>query len=453
MAQRRSIAVEFSGAGCGEGPLTWAQADHWRAIAAAGRAATFGGSFEMPPSFTVESAVELLRAMLGRHQALRTRLSFHAGEPRQVCAATGTVDLLVCEPENEAAEVLAQQLEAELRNRDFDYERDWPVRMAVVIGRDCLHLVVVYLHLALDGGAAAVLMSEFDAGGSQPPGPDTPVIAITPLEQAYSQSQPAALRTSAAAGRYFDHVFERVPAQLFGAPRRAGAPQYRAVRYRTPATRPALALAATRFDVPRSTVMLAAFAIGLARYRHDGRVWAMQLVSNRFRPGLADAVGILVQASPLLLELTAATVGQVVRLARSALLLSFKHAYYEAGSCDRARLAAGARRGVEIEVSCYYNDRLGVLPPDPGPLDTARLEPAQAVPTLLAQGVLSTDLSVSALPEFPLFFNVDSQLGVVEFPISYDARYFDADEIAGLARMVERAAVELALTPDRPVLS
>lgn len=443
--RREIVPVRFAGDGSGEAPLTWAQADHWQAIAAAGQAATFGGSFAMPPSFTRDSASVLLSTLLGRHQALRTRLRFTAdGSPRQVCSADGVIELLVAADADDPAAV-AEQLVAEFRTTPFDFEQDWPVRMAVVPDDGFVHLVIVYLHLALDGGAAAVLMAEFDFTAPDLGVPTAPVTAVQPLAQAESQSQPSALRASAAALRYFGRVFRSVPLRLFE-PRYPGPAEYRALRFRSPATRPALERIATEHEVSLPTAMLAVFAIGVARYRGDGQVWAMQLVSNRFRPGLAEAVSILVQASPCALDVGASTLAEALGQARSALLLSYKHAYYESGRCEQIRQQIGRERGAEVEISCYYNDRLGLLPPASASAGGADLG------ALLGQGELLADYGGPALPEFPLFFNVDSGGGVVEFPMTYDARYFTPDDLSRLARLVEEAAVELALTPDRPVL-
>src|SRR6185437_10111162 len=94
----RTIAVEVAGDGAGEGPLTWAQADHWRGIVKTGQAATLSGAYQLPDGSTLTGQVELLRFVVSRHPALRTRLKPTAdGQARQVCSANGQVTLWVIE--------------------------------------------------------------------------------------------------------------------------------------------------------------------------------------------------------------------------------------------------------------------------------------------------------------------------------------------------------------------
>ena len=49
-----------------------------------------------------------------------------------------------------------------------------------------------------------------------------------------------------------------------------------------------------------------------------------------------------------------------------------------------------------------------------------------------------------------LFINVDDPAGSIDFQVSVDCRYFDADDMQSVVRGIEAAAVETALDPDAP---
>lgn len=444
MAARRVIEVGFAGDGSGEAPLTWAQADHWQGVLDAGQAATFGDAFEMPPEFTLDSAVAMVRFMLGRHQALRTRLAFGPdGWPRQVCSASGVFDLVVVDPGASPAAVVAAELAEEFRATPFDYGRDWPVRIGLVPDGDHLHLVVVYLHLVLDGGGAAALQAELDYRRPALAAARGPVTAITPLEQARSQSEPAAQRASAAALRHFAKVLRGAPSQQFGPARVSGPPRFEALRYRSPLMGPALARIAAEQGASAAAAQLAVFSVALARVLRQPSVWALVLVSNRFRPGAAESVSIQVQSSPFLLELAGVSLRTAVTRTRSGLLATYKNAYYDYRQRDRMLAEAAAQRGAPIQLGCFYNDRLIERAVQDEPVDLLSLvDTGSWVPE-----------SARAVPNYPLCFNVDSaDGGITEFPISWDRRYLDRADILALAGQLETVAVATALSPDEPAL-
>jgi len=434
----RTIRVRFAGEGSGEAPLTWSQADHWRAISAAGRAATFGGAFEMPADTTISGAAELLRYLVGRHQALRTRLAFDAaGEPRQVCVGAGEIELLVVGPGTDPDELYRR-----LADQPFDYRRDWPIRLAVVAdGERVRHLVVVYLHLAVDGGGIEALLADLaarDTGAE-------PVQAVQPLELARRQAEPAAQRQSAAAMRYLERVLRSAPAGLLGEPG-PGPADYRAIRYTSPAAALAVPAAAAALGVPPASVLSAALAVGLARQFGAGTVWAMVLVSNRFRPGLASTVGLLVQSSPFLLDLTGISVAEAAARARASLLLCYKNAYYDGRHRDALLTRLTAELGVDpVQACCYFNDRRG---------DRPVAADADRLPDVLDAGWWRLDDRPAAdLPALPLMVNVEDAPGdepALVLPISFDTRYLSVEGALALARGIEAAAVELALSPDAP---
>src|SRR5262245_3140217 len=88
------IVLPFNGDGSGEDELTWAQQGIWQTMLRTGRTMNIGGAMAVAPATTVDEMATLLRFIVSRHQALRTRLTFDSdGRPRQVASESGEIAL------------------------------------------------------------------------------------------------------------------------------------------------------------------------------------------------------------------------------------------------------------------------------------------------------------------------------------------------------------------------
>lgn len=444
----RSVAVAFAGIGSGEQPLTWAQNDVWQATVAAGQAVTLGGVHELPPTTTVDELADLLRFLMSRHQALRTRFRFDPdGTPYQVCSAGGQSRLMIAEAADADPATVAEELKLRLEQQPFDYELDWPVRMAVVTSHGVVrHLVTVYLHLAVDAGGIAAAVADVAARDPRTGAPAGPVTATQPLELARQQAGPAAQRRSAASLKHLEHVLRVAPLRLLGEPKIADQPaQYRKIRFCSPATGLALPRISADHNVTASAALSAMFAVGLARYLGNGTVWAMVLVHNRFRTGLADSVSQLVQSSPFLIDVAGVSLATAVARARGSLLQTYKNAYYDGRRLGELVERIGRERGRPVEFSCYYNDR--------GQEPDQVQDTTPATDDQLRQALTAGDWSElfePALPAVPMFFNADQLPDATDFQLSFDTRYLDVDNVLDVLRAIEAAAVETAITPEAP---
>ena len=91
-----------------------------------------------------------LRFIMSRHQSLRTKLRFGPdGQTRQVVHACGEIALEVVDAgDGDPAEVAAA-VAAGYKARKFDYEHEWPLRMAVITHRGAAtHVAEMICHLA-----------------------------------------------------------------------------------------------------------------------------------------------------------------------------------------------------------------------------------------------------------------------------------------------------------------
>jgi hypothetical protein len=168
----------------------------------------------------------------------------------------------------------------------------------------------------------------------------------------------------------------------------------------------------------------------------------MLLVSNRFRPGVAESVSPLVQMSPYLIDVADATLSEAVRRAKASVLNTYKNAYYDPYLQDEVIDRVSADRGEEMDFSCFYNDRrAGDRGPTGGPLATAE-EIRDALSLSGHEWEYEPDMSTRKL-----YLNVDDPPGAIDFVMSVDNRYFSAEDTVAVVRGMETVAVAAAVDP------
>jgi Condensation domain len=440
------ILVPFEGDGAGVEDLTWGQIGFWQGMEDTGQSATMGGVTALPPGVSVDFVADTLRFVMSRHQALRTRLRFDpsGGRPKQVCSTSGEAVLEIVDiADGEDPAVVAEAVRMRYEEQNFDYEHEWPVRMAVVRSGGVLtHMVAVYLHLAIDATAFDVLIADLAARHPVTGAPAGPITATQPLDQARHQRTPAARRRCDSSLRYLENVLRTASPSRFGEPRYGDEPGFRMIRYHSPATAAAVPVIATREGANTSSVLLACFAVGLARFTQNSPVMTMMLVSNRFRPGFADSVSPLVQMTPYLIDVADITLSEAVSRAKVSVLNAYKNAYYDPYLQDDVIERVSVERGAEIDFSCFYNDR---RMQDRGVSD-GQLASAQdirdAVPLAGYEWEYEPDMSTRKL-----YFNVDDPPGAIDFEMSVDTRYFSEADTIAVVQGMESVAVEAAIAP------
>ncbi len=441
------IAVPFDGEGAGEADLTWGQIGLWQSIEASGMSKTVFYIAEVEQGTTVDDVAAMLRFMVTRHQSLRTRLVLREdAPPRQRCSTSGEVTLEVVDAgahdPAEVAEAVSQRWQQEL----FDYENEWPIRLAAIRKDGALtHVVTVVLHTSIDAYGLSALAADVGARDEETGAAAGPVTGLQPLEQAARQASPAGQRQNAASLRYLERVLRTVDASRFGEPRYGGERAIDMIQYRSPATLLAVRAVAARERIDDSPVLLASFAVGLARFTGVNPVMAMLMVGNRFRPGLADSVSALIQLSPYMIDVADTTMGDAVARASASAINAYKNAYYDPYEQDEVIERVERERGEELDLSCFYNDRR----------QRARSHLGEAIPAAeeiraaLAHSAVSWEPEIS-MPRRKIYFNVDDPPGAIEFVMSADTRYFDRSDLAAIMRNVEEAAVQAALEPEAP---
>jgi hypothetical protein len=437
-----SILVPFHGEGSGTDELTWGQWDIWPRMRHYPSVFNMGGATPCPPGMTVADLVDIVRFMMGNHQALRTRLRFDGdGTPHQVVAESGELPLEIVDVgDDEDPAAVAGRIESRYQHTEFDYESEWPVRMALVRQRGhATHSVVMINHLAVDAHSLDLLA----AGLTNPANRITDDAETAPLAQARAQRSKAGQRTNAVALRSWERLLRTVPPDRFGNcgdPRR---PRYWQGAYRSPAGYLALRAIAARDQTDTAPVVLAAISVSLARITGNPlSLWQLE-VSNRFRPGLGMAVGPVSQTGLCTIDLAGATFAEAVTRARGAILTAGMNGYYDPRQRDELIAKLAAEAGRVTDITCVVNDRRRphLDPPIDHPPGTAEINAA------VGKGELRWDFTTDR-PSDNFYVHVNQMPDALDYAICADTHHLGIDDLVACLRGVEAVLVQAALDPD-----
>ena len=450
MAER--IFVSFEGDGSGVNELSWGQRVICNPMRMQGSSLSMGGARPLAEGRTVSDVAAAARFVMGRHQSLRTRLRFEAdGRPLQVVASSGEIPLEVVEAGDADPAEVAEALAARYKETNFDYANEWPIRLGVVTHRGVpTHVAEVVCHLATDGFGMARLRADLAGqnGGAGPAGGPTP--AMPPLEQARSQRTPAAQRHAAAAMRYWERLLRTVPADRFGDWPDDGQPRCLQAVYDSPAAHLAVQSVAARTKVSTSQVLLAAFAVTLARLTDSNPVVALVLVNNRFRPGFADTVSPVAAPSLCVIDVADITFDEAVTRTWHSAMAGYKHAYYDPDLMWDLIARVGKERGGEINLAYFFNDlrvRHREEPPGPArpPADLRAADLRAALPRSTLAWGRQKDGHCDRV-----FLYINDVPGTVSCEAWVDTRYVSPADLEAALRGLEELTVEAALNPAAP---
>jgi hypothetical protein len=458
---RSAIPVRFRGEGSGVGELTWGQQTIWDTIQRTGRTLNIGGALPMPPGTSVDEVARMLRFWVGRHQSLRTRLRFTPA-PRQVVYESGEVPLHVLDVDGaDEPAAAAESLRADFEAPAFDYPNEWPVRMGVVRrGGEVTHMVVQYCHLAVDGGAIDAMVADLahlDEMGAD----SAPVRGLVPLELARIQASAAGRRPSEKSLRYWEDLLRSIPPRRFAEPGDGCEPRFWELCCHSPAMYLALKSIAARTGTNTTHVLLAAYAVALAKVTGIQPSVAQTVVSNRFRPGFGDLVGQLSQPGLCVVDVADCVFDEVVGRAWKSVTAGALHGYYHPGSQQALLDRLSAERGEPIDIGCFVNDRRRNAEPEPGePLPTAeQLRAALARTTVQwdrKQAVFDATvfLQVDSGPDLNAPRNAPGRAGTSEsdgpavfLAVWADTRYLPPPQVEEFVRAMEGILVQAALDP------
>jgi hypothetical protein len=428
--------------------LSWGQHSIWQSMMAAGSSLPVGAAVAVPPGVTVAGSEMVLRYVMNRHQSLRTHVVVGAdGVPIQHVATSGEVPMEVYDAGDDPA-ALAQEILDRYYAVPFDYVDEWPIRMAVVCrGDQVTHVVTVYCHIALDVHGVDALVTDLASMDPATGEPIGPVTGLPPIAQVRAQRLPPARRHSDAAVRYAERLLRDIPARRYNVSSDPRLPRWQQVGFDSPASYLAGRAVAARNRVHTTPVLLAAFAVAFSEVTRIHPAVAQLVVNNRFRPGLALAVGPISEACLGVIAVEDSTFDEVVGRAWQASTRAGKHSYYDPKSMEEMMARVSRERGEEIDTDCYFNDRRRAhlnTPPQERPPTSDELAAA------VADGVLRWEEPLE-LYDHTVFFHINDVPDTFDYLMCADTHALAPAEMEALVRRMESVLVASALDPSAPV--
>jgi hypothetical protein len=458
------IPVDFRGEGAGTAELTWGQLRVWRTARQTGRTMNLVTTVPLPEGTSLDEMVTLLRFGVSRHPALRTRLRFAEGpsglqHPCQVVAESGEVPLQIVDIGDDDPDAVAEELRSRYELAWFDYENEFPIRMGIVRQSGNLRVMVIgFSHVMVDGAGLAALSRDTEhldratGTATAPPG------ALDLLELARDQHGPAGRGQSGRCMRYWETQLGRLTSWRNDRPADPREPRFWELVAYSPAMELGLRAIEARTRTPSTYVLLAAYGVAVARVLGRNPSVAQIVVSNRFRPGFADAVLQVSQPGIWVVDAAAATFDEVVARARTAATAASFFGYYDPLERDKLLDEIAERVSRPLDISWHLNDRRAlVTSPDDGGSATGP-EVHAALRSALPRTKLYWD-RVQPTFDGSLFIQVDSRpeptiagrmeldegLPAVYLEVWTDTHQFALDQIEALVREMETVVVEAAL--------
>ncbi|MBK8724490.1 MAG: amino acid adenylation domain-containing protein [Holophagaceae bacterium] len=290
----------------------------------------------------VEALRESLRQVARRHESLRTTFRWLEGQPHQVIAAEGNIELALvdaaeatAEASGEDREVRGLALAREEARRPFDLKAGPLLRATLFRVAPEVHILVLCMHhIVSDGWSMALLLQELKACyravclGEAPSLPALPVQVADVSQWQREQLQGALLERQLA---YWRRQLEGVPV-LLDLPQDHARPPIsshrgaHAARSLPRSLAEALKALARQEGVTLFMTLLAGFQLLLARTCGQEDLVVGSPIAGRMRPEVAPLIGLFVNMLALRTDLSGEpTVRELLGRVRTKALGAFQH--------------------------------------------------------------------------------------------------------------------------------
>ncbi|MFC9398158.1 condensation domain-containing protein [Streptomyces sp. NPDC057027] len=436
MTKTYTITVAYAGGERRRGPVTMGQANMIRCMLRdEPEHINIHAVWPVPEGTRTESAIDALRALVVRHEALRTTFPHAPGEApcEQVVAPEGEFTVTVLDHDEVPRDAAGYADSVARRDRvgRFHLDRDFGLRISLVaVAGAPVFVALAASHAVTDVSALSVLEEDWLgllAGRTLPA-----VTAFTPLDLAAEEATPGGLRKAEASLRHWERIIRTGPQAMFAEPGAVGTEvEAEQLTLRSLRGARALALVAERTGGLPSTVLLTAWCALVAHRTGQSSCVAAVPTSNRFLPRLARSVNTVSQDALLCLDTGVPSFDALLSKAWGAALDAYRNSRFDAVRLWDMIDAVTRERGSRFARDVVFNDvstvpaAAGSTGEADGPeLDVVR-GPVQVLPTRILTFIHET------APLLRLDLWVDPALFAPD----------EAEEfLTGLVRLLEAAA-------------
>jgi hypothetical protein len=313
-----------------------------------------------------------------------------------------------------------------------------------------LYQVLSVNHLVIDGTSMMYLMPELGVGTLPASAGRTNPMNI--LELAEYERTEAAQKVSRRAMRFWESQLRDIPPRTFGEPVYPDGRQglrYWHGRFGSPAAYQAVLAIAQRSGGDVSRVMFAVIATALGRALGLDRLMAKLILSNRYRPGFTEVIAPLALNGIISVDLTDATVDEVMARGRQALLASGMHSYYDPDHLTELMARLDAERGYPAEVTLRMNDRrMTTRRWREEEARAAQVTPAD-IESRLGETFFSWDGTLDSCHD-QAFVTIEDYRNTFHLQLIFDMACFTEEQVENFVYGVERVAIEAAFDQAAP---
>jgi len=453
------LEVEFRADTGGTFRMTWGQQGIWRPISHFGDDSAF---FNIPvvvdlpgdaPAADQAAVVGALRRLVERNQALRTH--FRDGPdgldgldgPVQVIKRTGSFVVRLAKSAPGDSRARADELAVELAAAHFDHDNEWAVRVALVcVDQVPRHVVFVVSHVVADGGGFQALIDDFFGLLRAFSADGEPDIRWQPADQVLrEQSRQGARRNQAAIG-YWRKQLERMPPSMFSVPPGPAAlPRFQELRLESRALTVAAARLAACSQVSVPDAVLTGAGLALAAVSGQCTCALKVIVGNRFDGDTRGLVAPMAQEGLFVVDYASGTVANAARATSKAARAAYFYGYYDPAAVGGLLDTVAAQRGVEFDLTVFYNDQSAFLddPAGPEPAAAKAQLPEAEARSLLRETVIAPAGTIAAHGP-TVFLKAQAGADICALQLMADTAYLSLATIEAVLRGIETIVFEAA---------
>ena len=410
-------------------------------------------AYLQPQIWTIEGAVDVaaleraFRAMLERHEILRTAFPFVQGDYRQVIHNADCFRLRYIDAREQPEQAtFLEQIFHEERTTPFDLEQAPLLRVTLIqTTSDRSVLVLTMHHVIVDGWSEAILYRELALVYEAYRRDETPTLPLLRIQYKEYAAWHNALIDSGAFDADLEYFRQRFADGVPPSPIQTDKPRPREFSYHGDILAfhfahewaAALREVATRSNASLFMVSFSALALLLSSYRKQRDFVIGTVTTGRIHPDTQDVIGFFVNTLPIRIHIDPqARYLDYLQSFKQTLLEALEHQYYPFDKLvDQLGVTADRSHAPLFDILVIGQDFAGIGPAIELPAETAiDLQPQKLVRSL-----------------YDLKFEYNHGEQGIFLNLEYNTDLFDRSTIEYLRQQLEHLVAQIAVSPDRPI--